>query len=269
MLLWFELRRQTSINFFYDKNLARIFRFTGYLIYLDLWPWRCSHTHKPLVYGRPPSLSVVCPVHSFLNQPAHYSTILLYHIHPSLLLPSSFPFPVHISVESYLRIPDIPHSGYAVPKYRSRLFFFLLTMSYWIFSRLCISLFLILSLLVTPSILRKHAILKTLSRCSGYLVGAKHSDKMKTFRFVRQIICPTNSSFHPQPVSGWYGYTNVPSPVSMPWCSQGLVHFSSDFKMAGEGFSLDYYLSNGGRGPHSASNNYNRWISCFLLYGNR
>src|SRR5688572_11620707 len=36
-----------------------------------LWPWRCSRTHKPLVYGRPPSLSVACPVRSLLYRPAH------------------------------------------------------------------------------------------------------------------------------------------------------------------------------------------------------
>jgi cubilin len=58
------------------------------------------------------------------------------------------------------------------------------------------------------------------------------------------ISCPTNTSFPPQTYSGH----NLPDPVSIPWCSHGLVNFQTDDSLVSTGFSLDYFVNGGGCG---------------------
>src|SRR5678816_3348984 len=110
-----------------------------------------------------PSLLYARCIASWTDQPISPQSSFIISIHrffclPLFLFPCTYPLR---AIFGYLSFPI----RVTCPKYRSRLFCILLTMSYLMFSRLCISLFLILSLLVSPSILRKHAISKTLSRC--------------------------------------------------------------------------------------------------------
>src|SRR6218665_1796073 len=67
-------------------------------------------------------------------------------------------------------------------------------------------------------------------------------NKRKRLHFVRQISCPGNSSLPSQQFSG----SSLPNPVSMSWCSSGLVQFQTDSSITDVGFSLDYYVSTGG-----------------------
>src|SRR6218665_2504844 len=90
------------------------------------------------------------------------------------------------------------------PKYRSRLFRILSTIPILIFSLLNIFLFLILSLLVTPSIFRRHAISNTLSLCFCFSFIV-HVSALYT------VGCST-------PV-GYLVYLRVLWPCSVPWSS--------------------------------------------------
>jgi hypothetical protein len=66
------------------------------------------------------------------------------------------------------------------------------------------------------------------------------------------ISCPSNTSFDPQRFSGG----SLPTSISIEYCSQGLVVFTSDGSVIATGFNLDYYVSEGGCGNTAYSDSY-------------
>src|SRR6218665_2273132 len=93
--------------------------------------------------------------------PLHSSLIMSIHLFfclPLFLVQCIYPLYAILGYRSFF-------IGFRCPKYRSRLFRILSTIPILIFSLLNISSFLILSLLVIPSIFRRHAISNTLSLC--------------------------------------------------------------------------------------------------------
>src|SRR6218665_1296883 len=97
-----------------------------------------------------------------------FFAVLSYRLDPSFLWSSPFPGCIHVAVVCYLGVSFILHP-IQVPKVSqlqlSRLFCILSIIPHLMFSLLNIFSFLILSLLVTPSIFRRHAISNALSLC--------------------------------------------------------------------------------------------------------
>src|SRR6218665_4133890 len=133
---------------------------------LLLWPRRCHCTRQPLVYGCSPHSPVLRPACGLLRYSVSCSSlqsslIMSIHLFFCLLLflvPCTYPLHAIFGYRSFF-------IRFRCPKYRSRLFRILSIIPILIFSLLDIFSFLILSLLVTPSIFRRHAISNTLSFC--------------------------------------------------------------------------------------------------------
>src|SRR6218665_3903267 len=94
-----------------------------------------------------------------------FTAVLSDHVDPSFLLSSPLSGSMYISVVCYFGGSRSFFIRFRCPKYRSRLFHILSIIPILIFSLSNISSFLILSLLVTPSNFRRHAISNTLSFC--------------------------------------------------------------------------------------------------------
>src|SRR6218665_1051122 len=129
-----------------------------------LRPRRCHCTRQPLVYGCSPHSPVLRPACGLLRGQMQFTAVLSDHVDPSFLLSSPLSFSMYIAVVCYLGYRSF-FIRIRCLKYRIRLFCFLFIIPILIFSLLNISLFLILSLLVPPSIFRRHAISNTLSLC--------------------------------------------------------------------------------------------------------
>jgi len=128
-----------------------------------LCPRRCNCTRQPLVYGCSPHSPALCHAWCFLKRRMQLFTIVSSRVDPSFLLSSPFPGSMNVAVVCYLGVSLVLHSIH-VSKVSQSL------APYSVYysssdSLLNISSFLFLSLLVAPSIFRRHAISNTRSLC--------------------------------------------------------------------------------------------------------
>src|SRR6218665_2485818 len=136
---------------------------------LLLWPRRCHCTRQPLVYGCSPHSPVLRPACGLLKCQMQLAAVLSDHVNSSFLLSSHLSCSMYIAVVCYFRVSFIFHPIHVskvslmCPKYRSRWLHILSVIPILILCLLNISLFLILFLLMAPSILHRHAISNTLS----------------------------------------------------------------------------------------------------------
>jgi len=136
------------------------------LLTILLWPRRCYCTRQPLVYGCSPHSPVLCPPCGLMKCQMQFFAVISDHVDPSFLLPS--PLSGSMCVHSRCMLFWGYRSFFIrlrCPKYRRRLFRILSIIQSLISSLLNIFSFLILSLLVIPSIFRRHVISNTLSLC--------------------------------------------------------------------------------------------------------
>src|SRR6218665_1924234 len=138
-----------------------------------------------------------CSVRCSSLQSSLIMSIHLFFCLSIFLVPCTYPLYAILGYRSFF-------IRFRCPKYRSRLFRILSTIPILIFSLLNISWFLILSLLVTPSIFRRHAISNTLSLCFCFSFIV-HVSALYT------VGCST-------PV-GYLVYLRVLWPCSVPWSS--------------------------------------------------
>src|SRR6218665_3782141 len=129
----------------------------------------------------------------------HSSLIMSIHLFfclPLCLVPCTYPLYAILGYRSFF-------IRFRCPKYRSRLFRILSIIPILIFSLLNISSFFILSLLVTPSIFRRHAISNTLSFCFSFIVhvSALYSRVLNTSTSYMRVFVALLSSleFHTFP----------------------------------------------------------------------
>src|SRR6218665_1755615 len=152
-------------------------------------------------------------------------SIHLFFCLPLFLVPCTHPLYAILRYRSFF-------IRFRCPKYRSRLFRILSIIPILIFNLLNISSFLILSLLVTPSIFRRHAISNTLSLCFCFSfivhVSALYSRVLNTSKALTESItcvflwpCSVPWSSTPSPAP-----TKFPSPTQFSFphpCQTPLV----------------------------------------------
>src|SRR6218665_2769998 len=175
------------------------------LLLLLLWPRPCHCTRQPLVYGCSPHSPVLfvlhvasCSVRRSSLQSSLIMSIHLFFCLPLFLVSCTYPLYAILGYCSFF-------IRFRCPKYRSRLFRVLSIIPIMIFSLLNISSFLILSLLMTPSIFRRHAISNTLSLCFCFSfivhVSALYSRVLNTSTSYMRVLVALLSSleFHTFP----------------------------------------------------------------------
>src|SRR6218665_3567142 len=139
-----------------------------------------------------------CSVRCSSLQSSLIMSIHLFFCLPLFLVPCTYPLHAILRYRSFF-------IRFRCPKYRSRLFRILSIIPILIFSLLKISSFLILSLLVTPSIFRRHAISNTLSLCFCFSfivhVSALYSSVLNTSTsYIRVFVALLSSlEFHTFP----------------------------------------------------------------------
>ena len=111
-----------------------------------------------------PGVSVLGKMNRVVYSQAHVSTVAPDYIEPSFLWSPSSSLAVYIPFQCQLWIAILSHSAHVAKVYRSRRCWIRLWISWLSFSLSKISSFLMWSLLVTPSIFRRHDISNTLSR---------------------------------------------------------------------------------------------------------
>ena len=123
----------------------------------SLVPWRCScrGTQRQLGYGSSPGISVLGKMNRIVYSQAHVSTVAPVYIEPSFLWSPSSSLALYIPFQCQLWIAICPIL-LTWSKYRSRRHWIQLWISWLSFNLSKMSSFLMWSLLVTPSIFRRH-----------------------------------------------------------------------------------------------------------------